>query len=125
VAVEAPGAPGSLEFVQLFSGVIDPLSFAARIRVGIRETQIGLNAIDQRSAAPVVRFLTAVPAIFTIVTVIIAITVAILRIHGQRHQQQAAASHRFHEKTSHSSFLLLPKDAQGAGGGAGAVIIYR
>jgi hypothetical protein len=66
VTVEAPSAPGSLEFVKLFSRAIDPLSFATRIRVGIRVTQVGLEAVDQRALAPVVGFLTAIPAIIPI-----------------------------------------------------------
>jgi ABC-type nitrate/sulfonate/bicarbonate transport system permease component len=114
-----------------------------RIRVGIRVTQVGLNSIDQGAAAPVVRFLTTIralvtivisivwflttiPAIVTIViSVIIAITVAVLRVRGQRHEEQAAAGHSFHQEMSHLSSLLVPRDAQGARGGAGVAIIYR
>ena len=63
--------------------------------------------------------------VVTIVTVIIAITVAVLRLRGQRYEEQAAAGHSFHQEMSHLSSLLLPKDVRGAGGGAGAAIIYR
>jgi hypothetical protein len=46
-------------------------------------------------------------------------------VRSQRHKQQAAASHNFHQKTSHLPSLLLPKDAPDAGGGAEVAIIYR
>jgi hypothetical protein len=46
-------------------------------------------------------------------------------VRGQRHKEQAAAGHSSHQKTSHLSSLLLPRDAQGANGGAKAAIIYR